>query len=112
MVQGWKNVELALKIENDERNPRVAETNLVDKRLEKPNQNSQSNQVVITTGEPLSSLAKEKKVGSKLHEDVVRAELRVKMLRSLTKLGVGTNRIELNQIKSRNELVRDSGRRT
>ena len=45
MVQGWKNVELAVRIENDERNPRVAETNLVDKRLEKPNQNSQSNQV-------------------------------------------------------------------
>ena len=52
----------------------------------------------------------EKKIGTKLHGEVVKAELRVKLLKNLTKIGVGTNRIEENQIKSRKELVRDTGR--
>ena len=46
MVFGWKNVELALEIENDEGSDRVAETNLVDNRLEQPNLNSNTNEVV------------------------------------------------------------------
>ena len=46
MVLGWKNVELALKIENDEGIDRVAQTNLVDNWLEEPNLNSETNEVV------------------------------------------------------------------
>ena len=46
MVLGWKNVELALKTENDEGIDRVAQTNLVDNRLEEPNLNSETNEVV------------------------------------------------------------------
>ena len=61
MVIEGKNVELALHIENDEVNDRVAMTNLVDNRLEQPNHNSKSKEVVITTGEHSSSLAEEKR---------------------------------------------------
>ena len=82
------------KSENDDEISSVGQTILVDERLGITNQNSKQTQVVITTGESIDSLAKEKKNGARLHENTVRAELRVKFLRSLTNLGVGTNRIE------------------
>ena len=94
--------------ENDENGDGATQTELVDNWMEYPNPDS--NQIeVVTTGESNDSLANEKKIGTKLHADVVRAELRVKFLRNLTNLGVGTNRIEENQVKSRKELVRDTG---
>ena len=65
----------------------------------------------MTTGKSEDFLAREKKIGMKLHLDVVRAEQRVKFLKKLSVLGVGTNRIEENQIKARKELVKDTGRR-
>ena len=45
MVIGWSNVELALKLENDEGSDGVTETILVDNRLEETNVNSNTNEV-------------------------------------------------------------------
>ena len=87
-------MELAPRTENDEESDRVTNTILVDKRLDDSNKSSNLTKVVKTTGDFSNSLANEKKIGSKLHEEVVRAELRVKFLRNLTNNGVGTNRIE------------------
>ena len=109
VIIGWNNLELANIIENDEGRNKVAQTIPVDRRSDESVQNSNFDQVVITTGVPEGALAEEKRKGSKFHADVVKAELRVKLLRRLTNLGVGTNRIEDNQNKSRKELVKDTG---
>ena len=53
----------------------------------------------------------EERIGHKLWTKVVKSEQQAKYLRSLIKFKVGTNRIETNQVKSRMELRRDSGRR-
>ena len=110
MVSGLRNVELAHH-ENDDESDGAMTTNLGIKRWSNPKPNSKFIKVVTTTGESEDPLAFEKKVGDKLHVDVVRSELRARYLRNLTILGVGTNRIEQNQIKSRNELATDTGRR-
>ena len=60
-----------------------------------------------TTG----GLAKEERIGRDHYICTVKAEQRARFLSRLGGMGVGTNRIEFNQIKSRNELVRDSGRK-
>ena len=86
-------------------------TRLVDEWTLDPNSNSRSKYEVFTTGASVDTLAMEKKTGKKLHTDMVKAELRAKFLKNLTIMGVGTNRIEENQVKSRKELVRDTGRR-
>ena len=110
VIIGWKNSGLVDKVENDEGSDKVAQTIPVDERSENSVQNSNSNQVVITTGVPDGALAEEKRKGSKFHADVVKSELRVKLLRRLTNLGVGTNRIEDNQIKSRRELIKEESK--
>ena len=101
MVVGENN-DLALDNENDEGGDGGASSGLADSGNPNfPNTISTSNPNVVTTGESKNSLAKEKKIGVKLHIDTVKAEQRVKFLRTLSMLGVGTNRIETNQIKSR-----------
>ena len=64
-----------------------------------------------TTGPPHGGLAKEERIGRDHYICTVKAEQRARFLSRLGGMGVGTNRIEFNQIKSRNELVRDSGRK-
>ena len=79
MVFGW-NIDDLAKHENDEGSDRATKTELVvDERIIYPIPNSILNQVV-TTGESKESLANEKKIGTKLHAEVVKAELRVKYL--------------------------------
>ena len=103
MVLG-KNGSLAQNCENDEIMGTVSE-NFVDIWGTNPRVNPN---VITSISTGLStSLAKEEKVGKKLYLDVV--EQRTKMLINLEKLGVGTNRVEENHLKSRNELIRDSG---
>ena len=89
MVIGW-NI-LTPESKNDEEVGSVGQAVLVDKRLEESNQDSNQIQLVITTGESIDSLAKEKKIGTKLHIDAVKAEQRVRFLKNLSMLGVGTN---------------------
>ena len=84
---------------------------LVNEENNLPNSNSKSTSTVLTTGTSADVLANEEKTGRKLYLDTVKAEQRSKFLRRLSILGVGTNRIEENQIKSRKELVKDTGRR-
>ena len=62
-----------------------------------------------TTG-PQVGPAKEEKIGRRLFLSTVRAEQREKFLRSLVVAEVGTNRVESNQLRAREELNRDSGR--
>ena len=47
MVFGWKNVDLALKLENEVGGDRVTETELVDEWMKHPNSNSNLNEVVF-----------------------------------------------------------------
>ena len=47
MVFGWKNVDLALKLENEVGGDRVTETELVDEWMKHPNSNSNLNEVVL-----------------------------------------------------------------
>ena len=108
MESGWKFGPNSY--ENEEIDG-VTKAKLADERTESPISTSKTNTVVQTTGKSKDNLAMEKKIGSKLYVDMVKAELRVQLLKNLTNLGVGTNRIEENQIKSRKELVRDTGRR-
>ena len=54
--------------------------------------------------------ANDERIGQRLYLDTVRKEQQAKYLACLVKIGVGTNRIEHNQIKSRAEMRRDSGR--
>ena len=111
VIIGSKNSGLVDGVEKDEGSDKVAQTIPADERSDVSEPNSESNKVVITTGVPDGTLAEEKRKGSKFHADVVKSELRVKLLRKMTNLGVGTNRIEDNQIKSRRELIKDTGRR-
>ena len=99
--------DLALDIEKEGGN-REVEPELVDNGRQPPKSISNLQSEVLTTGKSNDNLAYEKKIGTMLHIDAVKAEQRV---RFLSILGVGTNRIEENQVKSRKELVRDTGRR-
>ena len=56
-------------------------------------------------------LAKEERTGNYLFDKTVRLEQRAKLLKSLGKWGLGTNRMEHNQLRSRRELTVDTGRR-
>ena len=58
-----------------------------------------------------TDLAKEERTGNYLFDKTVRLEQRAKFLKSLGKWGLGTNRMEHNQLKSRRELTVDTGRR-
>ena len=110
MVLGWRNLVKTHSTENDEDCNGANNSELVvDEGTSIPLQNSKTTQVV-STGSSQEFLAKEKKIGKKLHADVAKAELRVRYLRNLTYLGLGTNRIEMNQIKSHKELMKDTGR--
>ena len=84
--------------------------NPVDRDLEIRTDIQKSNNNVIDTG-PKVGLAKEERIGDKLWTRAVEIEQRAKFIRSLIQNKVGTNRIECNQVKSRRELRRDSGRR-
>ena len=55
------------------------------------------------------NLAKEERVGRELYDSTVKADQRQRFLGSLCRNGVGTNRVEKKQIRSRNELTRDTG---
>ena len=94
------------KVEKDDE---ISETNFVDVR-EDPKDNIPHNKSSITTGS-VSDLAKEEKIGLKKYLNTVRAEERVRFLGNCAYLGVGTTRMEVNQIRGRNELRRDSGRK-
>ena len=109
MVSGLVE-NLGLVCENEGGDDDEVDTGLVDEWRHTPT--IDSNEVIrtCTTGESPDCLAIEKKIGTKLHLEVVKAEQRVKYIRNLSILGVGTNRIEENQIKSRKELVKDTGR--
>ena len=56
-------------------------------------------------------LAMEERIGRSHYLSTVKAEQRAIFLSKLGGMGVGTNRIEFNQIRARKELVRDSGRK-
>ena len=56
-------------------------------------------------------LAKEERTGIYLFDKTVRMELRAKFLKSLGKWGLGENRMEHNQLKSRRELTVVTGRK-
>ena len=56
-------------------------------------------------------LAEVKKTGRKLYKKCVIAEQKAKVLRRMSERGVGINRVEDNQLKSRMELSKDTGRR-
>ena len=64
----------------------------------------------ISTGVQERALAIEEKIGQELHDKAVRAEMRSRLLVTMGKKGVGTNRMEFNQKKQRGELSRDPGR--
>ena len=95
--------------DEDEKDDKSAESNFVDAR-EVPEGKIPINQSSITTGSRLD-LAKEEETGLKYHLSTVKAEQRVKFLGNLAYLGVGTNRVEKNQLRSRNELRYDTGRK-
>ena len=103
--------DLVTHVENEETDRVVKLTRLVDERTESPYSDSIPNTEVISTGVSKDALAKEKKTGKQLHTNMVKAELRAKFLKNLTIMGVGTNRIEENQLKFRKELKRDTGRK-
>ena len=68
------------------------------------------NNIVINTGPKDGPAIKEERYGSKLWTRTVEAEQRAKYIGRLIQFKVGTNRIECNQVKSRRELRKDSGR--
>ena len=72
MVNGWNYLELAQATENDERCSGVTNAILVDKQLDNSNKSSKPTKVVNSTGVVTNTLANEKKIGVKLHEEVVR----------------------------------------
>ena len=81
---------------------------LVDTGEVPPKVNSKS--LTHNTTESNKDSAHEEKTGRKLYIATVKAEQKANFLRRLSKGGVGTNRIESNQIKSRREMVCDPGR--
>ena len=95
-----------LDIENDDKD---MESNFADARKVSKSINPNSKSGTSTGSE--KDLAKEEEIGLKYHFNTIKAEQRVRFLGNLAYLGVGTNRVELNQLKSRKELRRDSGRR-
>ena len=60
-----------------------------------------SNQTNSISTEPGLGSANEERLGRSLYIKVVKLEQRSKYLKGLGKLGVGTNRMEANQAKSR-----------
>ena len=110
MVLG-KEFGLALVAEKEGGDDSVVTPELVDEGRNPPNSISVIKSKLFTTGKSEDFLAREKKIGTKLHMDAVKAEQHVRLFRNLTILGVGTNRIEENQLKSRKELVRETGSR-
>ena len=95
-------------IENDDEG---VKSNFDDARKYHSNSNNPINIKSGTSTGSEKDLAKEEEIGQKYYLNTVKAEQRVKFLGNLAYLGVGTNRVEKNQLRSRNELRRDTGRR-
>ena len=110
MVYGKVVEKLAQIYENDEGGIVGGGSEPVDERTECPKSKPNSN-IMLTTGVSNDALAKDKRTGLILHTEAVKAEQRTKFLRNMSIRGLGTNRIEENKLKSRRELVRDTGRR-
>ena len=85
------------------------QSEFVDSIIDKNNDDSNV-LISFSTGSRFDP-AKEEKLGRNLYNRAVRLEQQSKFLRGLGKLGVGTNRIEANQAKSRSEMIVDTGRR-
>ena len=81
-----------------------------DDAREYPSSNNPTSKFSKSTG-PESGLAKEEETGTKHYLRTMKAEQRAKFLGKLAFMGVGTNRVELNQVKARQELKKDTGRR-
>ena len=96
---GGENIDLAPNFENDVGGNGGANHELVESGSKGPYTNSKTKSNVFMTGESNNPLANEKKIGVKLHNDMVKAEQRTKLLKTLSIMGVGTNRIEANQLK-------------
>ena len=96
------------KNENDANDDEGTESSF-DEARENPNSNPKLISS-ITTGSK-QDLAKEEETGMRYHLSTLKAEQRANFLGNLAYLGVGTNRVEKNQVRSRNELRRDTGRR-
>ena len=94
--------------ENDDKATGEAYSNFVDDGELIPNISNPNLTTSNSTG-PLYGPAKEEKIGKKLFLDTVRAEQREKLLKSLVNVGVGTNRMETNQLRSRGEMKWDYG---
>ena len=98
------------KNENDANDDKGTESSF-DEARENPNSNLPSKLITsITTGSK-QDLAKEEETGMRHHLSTLKAEQRANFLGNLAYLGVGTNRVEMNQVRSRNELRCDTGRR-
>ena len=74
-------------------------------------QNTNPNVSSNSTGTSQEVLAMEERIGLNLYLNTVKAEQRGRLLTAMGNMGVGTNRVEVNQINSRKELSKDSGRR-
>ena len=81
MVSGWKNDEMISFDEKDENGDGVVTPRLVDDRIEYPDSNPKLKLEVISTGGSDDALAKEKKTGTKLHTDMVKANCARSFLR-------------------------------
>ena len=92
---GGENIDLAPNYENEVGGDGGANHELVESGTKSPITNSRTKSNVFTTGEYINSLVNEKKIGVKLHNDMVKAEQRAKLLKTLSMLGVGTNDLEM-----------------
>ena len=80
-------------------------------RESNPNSTIPINLSSNSTGTPGGVFATEERIRTNLYLNTVKAEQRSKLLSNLGSMGVGTNRVEINQLNSRKELSKDSGRR-
>ena len=76
---------------------------------EMPNTEIHNTNNNFKTGSNLD-LARKERQGRILYRRAVETDQRMRLLKNLKSKGIGTNRIEYNQLKSRKELRRDSGR--
>ena len=99
---------LAQNFEKEGGNDDRVDDRLVDVGNTTPKTNSKFTLEVLSTGASREALAKEEKTGLKLYMDTVKAEQRSKFLNRMSIIGVGTNRIEFNRAKSRQEKATDT----
>ena len=83
-----------------------------DKSNEDNPQDTSNQKTNSISTEPGLGSASEERLGRSLYIKVVKLEQRSKFLKGLGKIGVGTNRMEANQAKSRREMEVDTGRQT